>query len=74
MPTITTPAKVEVTYDTTNHIIRLIPLDAAGKDALDAWYAAESAKTTIAQAQEDGGRGGFADTTQPYKVLKLTFS
>ncbi len=75
MPTITgNPALVEVTYDTTNHIIRLIPNNAAAKAALDAWYAAENAKTTVAQTQEDAGRSGFADTTQPYKVLKLTFS
>jgi hypothetical protein len=74
MPTITIPAKVEITTDLTNHIIRLIPLDAKAKEVLDAWYAAENAKTTVAQAQEDAGRSGFADTSAPYYLLKLTIS
>lgn len=75
MPTITTPgALAEVTYDSTNNVLRLIPLNSIAKTVLDAAYTDASALTTVALAQEDAGRGGYGDTSQPYKVLKLTLS
>lgn len=52
----------------------LVPKNAEGKTALDAAYANDSAKTTVAITQEDAGRGGFGDTNQPYKAVKLALS
>lgn len=52
----------------------LVPYNAEGKAALDAAFTAVSALTTVAITQEDAGRGGFGDTNQPYKAVKLALS
>lgn len=67
-------ALAQVTYDATNNILRLIPYNSEGKSVLDTAFADMGAMTTVAGAQEDAVRSGYGDTTQPYKILKLTFS
>lgn len=72
MPNRTDGALAKVTY--ASGVLRLIPHNSEGKAVLDACFAADSAHTTVAVAQEDAVMSGYGDTTQPYKVLKLTFS
>lgn len=74
MATRTDGALCHVTYDSTNNVLRLIPYNSEGKAVLDAAYTDASALTTVAVAQEDAVMSGYGDTTQPYKILKLTLS
>lgn len=72
MATRTDGALVKATYS--GSVLRLIPHNSEGKAVLDAAYLADSAKTTVVLAQEDAVMSGYGDTSQPYSVLKLTFS
>lgn len=72
MPNRTDGALARITY--ASSVLRLIPFNSEGKAVLDACFAADGSKTTVALAQEDAVMSGYGDTTQPYKVLKATFS
>ncbi len=52
----------------------LIPLNSEAKTQLDAWWALVGAFTTIALTQIDAGRGGYAQTGEDYKAIKLDMS
>jgi hypothetical protein len=74
MPTRTTAALCFVEYDSTNNVLRLIPVNNLGDDKLEAAFTDMGAMTTVAAAQEDAGRAGYGQSSGPYNVLKLTFS
>jgi len=54
--------------------IFLVPLNADAKDILNAHFADYGAYTTVALSQEDAGRGGYGQTGEKYKALKLDSS
>ena len=71
----TTGAMVELVAEGTAGVkLRLIPHDSEAKALLDAWFTAHGAKTTVASTQEDAGRDGYAQTSEAYKSVLLTFS
>lgn len=74
MPTISTYAGALVEPHYESGVLTLVPCNSKGKECLDAFFAAETGNTTVAIAQIDAGRSGFADTTQPYKGITLTIS
>lgn len=72
MPNITDGALVQIEWE--SGTLRLIPHNSEGKDALDSIFATDGSLTTVAITQEDAVRSGYADTTQPYSLLKLALS
>lgn len=52
----------------------IVPLNSEAKTILDAHFASYGAYTTVAITQEDAGRGGYAQTGESYKALKLDLS
>jgi len=74
MPTRIKNALCFVTYDSTNNILRVIPVNDVGNTELATAFADMGSLTTVAAAQEDAGRGGYGVSDGPYDVLKLTFS
>lgn len=58
----------------TGATLRLIPFNADGKTVLDTFFAAHSAKVSVALTQEDAGRDGVGQTSEAYQSLKAVFS
>lgn len=50
------------------------PMNSEANAMQAAFFATDGALTTVAITQVDAVRGGYGDTTQPYKGLKLALS
>lgn len=52
----------------------IVPLNSEAKAVLDTHFAAYGAYTTVAITQVDAGRGGYGQTGEDYKAIKLDLS
>ncbi len=68
------PEVMVIAEGSTGATLRLLPLNSDGKIALDTFFAAHSAKTTVALTQEDAGKDGYGETNEAYKAIKAVFS
>lgn len=67
-------ALAKVIYNAATNVLQIVPHNSEGKVVLDAAFADMGGLTTVAAVQADAVMGGYGDTSQPYKLLQLTFS